>query len=130
MSGTYEDLTVWQKAVALALLVYSITKSFPRDELYGMVSQTRRAAVSVASNIAEGKGRASDPDLLRFLATARGSLFELRTQFVIAKGLEYLDTPKYNQLNSAIEEVGRLINGLRTSVRSRVEAAQKSRRIS
>jgi four helix bundle protein len=127
MSGTYEDLTVWQKSVALALLVYAITKTFPRDEMYGLTSQVRRASVSIASNIAEGKGRASDPELLKFLSNARGSLYELRTQFVIAEAQGYVSIENYKKVSAAIEEVGRLLNGLMTAVRARVEAAAKSR---
>ena len=76
MSSTFRDLKAWQKSFELALSAYSITRSFPREEMYGLTTQIRRAAVSVVSNIAEGKGRASDKDLLRFLGNAKGSLFE------------------------------------------------------
>jgi 23S rRNA-intervening sequence protein len=80
MSGTYRDLEVWQAATQLALQVYRLTAVFPKDERYGMTSQMRRAAVSVASNIAEGKGRSSDKELVQFLCHSRGSLFEIETQ--------------------------------------------------
>jgi four helix bundle protein len=78
MSGTFRDLESWQKAFHLALAVYSATRAFPREETYGLTIQLRRAAVSVVSNIAEGKGRTSDKELLQFLSTAKGSLFELK----------------------------------------------------
>ena len=85
MSGNYQDLLVWQKAMDMVLKVYEVTKSFPRDEVYGLVSQMRRAAISVPSNIAEGKGRRSRKELAQFLFHARGSLLELETQNQIAE---------------------------------------------
>lgn len=90
MSGTFRDLKAWQKAFDLALSMYRVTRSFPREEAFGLTSQMRRAAVSVVSNIAEGKGRASDKDLLRFLGNAKGSLFELETQTALSESLCYL----------------------------------------
>ena len=87
---SYRDLRIWQEAVALALVIYRATAEFPKHELYGLTSQMRRAAVSVSSNIAEGKGHSSDGDFGRFLFHARGSLLELQTQIVIASGLDYL----------------------------------------
>ncbi|MFY9559954.1 MAG: four helix bundle protein [Terriglobales bacterium] len=93
MSENYRDLIAWQKAKALALEVYRCTRSFPKDEMYGLISQMRRAAVSVPSNIAEGKGRHSHKELVQFLYRARGSLLELETQLSIAHELEYIDMP-------------------------------------
>jgi four helix bundle protein len=89
-SFSYRDLRIWQEAVDLALAIYRATAKFPKHELYGLTSQMRRAAVSISSNIAEGKGHNSDGDFGRFLFHARGSLLELQTQIVIASGLEYL----------------------------------------
>jgi four helix bundle protein len=86
----YRDLRIWQEAVELALEIYRITSAFPRHELYGLTSQMRRAAVSIASNIAEGKGHLTDGDFGRFLLHARGSLLELQTQIIIAQGLRYV----------------------------------------
>ncbi len=85
--GTYEDLTVWRKAMDLVLEVYRCTAAFPKTEMYDSTSQMRRSAVSVPSNIAEGKGRNSRKELLQFLFHARGSLLELRTQITIAHEL-------------------------------------------
>ncbi len=84
MANTYRDLLVWQKAKALAVEVYRATEAFPKSELFGLTSQMRKAAVSVASNIAEGQGRGSKPDFSKFLCIARGSLLELETQLEIA----------------------------------------------
>ena len=87
MSSTYRDLRVWQMAMRLVLDIYRRTQTFPREETYGLTVQLRRAAVSIASNIAEGKGRSSDKELLHFLSTAKGSLFEVETQLMIARDL-------------------------------------------
>ncbi len=90
MQGTYEDMKVWRRAMDLVLEVYRSTSSFPRQEIYGLTSQMRRAAVSVPSNIAEGKGRFSRKELLQFLFHARGSLLELQTQITIGRELGFL----------------------------------------
>ncbi len=87
MADSYRDLIAWQKAIRLALEVYRLTRAFPRDELYGLTSQMRRAAVSIASNVAEGKGRFSCKEFAQFLYRARGSLLELETQLFIASEL-------------------------------------------
>ena len=112
MSGTYSDLEVWQAAMDLAEGVYRITKSFPKEELYTLTSQLRRAAVSVPSNIAEGKGRSSERELIQFLHYSRGSLFEMETQIAIAKRLSYIDAPQAETLLRQTVRVGQLLNGL------------------
>ena len=89
---SYQDLIVWQKAIDLVVQVYATTRTFPKDELYGLNSQMRRAAVSVPSNIAEGHSRASTGEFKQFLGHARGSLAELETQLTIAAKLGYLST--------------------------------------
>jgi len=109
---SYRNLIVWQKAKSLALTVYRCTRRFPKDEIYGLSSQMRRAAVSVPSNIAEGKGRYSHKDFVHFLYQARGSLLELETQLSIARDLEYIEDPEFEILESETEEVGRILNGL------------------
>jgi len=80
MSGTFKDLEVWKAAMELAVHVYRLTARFPKEERYGLTSQMRRASVSIPSNIAEGKGRSSDKELIQFLCHSRGSLFEIETQ--------------------------------------------------
>jgi len=112
MSDTYRDLKAWQSAMALALGVYRATASFPKNEAYGLVSQMRRAAVSVPSNIAEGKGRFSQRELLQFLYRARGSLLELETQITIASELDYFDKADAQTLAALISETARLLHGL------------------
>jgi four helix bundle protein len=112
MSGTYRDLKVWQTAMDLVGAVYRLTRESPKEETYGLTSQLRRAAVSIASNIAEGKGRCSDKELLHFLSNAKGSLFEVETQIMIADRLGYLPHSQGEYTLSQTAEVGRLLNGL------------------
>src|SRR5208337_4541101 len=93
-NSTFQDLRIWQEAMHLTVEIYRVTGSFPKHETYGLASQMRRAAVSVPSNIAEGKGHRSDPEFVRFLLHARGSLLELQTQILIARQLQYLSEEK------------------------------------
>ena len=92
MGESYRDLIAWRKAMDLVTDIYRVTQSFPRDELYGLTSQLRRAAVSVPSNIAEGQARFSRKEFHQFLSHARGSLVETETQLMIAQNLDYLDS--------------------------------------
>jgi four helix bundle protein len=108
----YRDLLVWQKAMELARAVYSETEKLPGKEVYGLQGQMRRAAVSVPSNLAEGHGRLNDGHFRQFLATSRGSLFELQTQLELAGDLKLLEKRRVNELMEKCEEVARLINGL------------------
>lgn len=117
MGGTYQDLKAWQVAMDLVIDVYRNTAEFPREERFGLTSQLRRAAVSVASNIAEGKGRFSNRELAQFLAQARGSVFEIETQVVIAFGLGFLSAKAKQELLDRCAEVGRILNGLIKSLR-------------
>jgi len=117
MSGTYVDLEVWQAAVKLAIQVYRLTQDFPREEMYGLTSQLRRAAVSVPSNIAEGKGRSSDRELIQFLCHSRGSLFEIETQLAISEKLGYGKKEEYDSVRNGTARIGRMLNGLIRSMR-------------
>lgn len=112
MSTDYKDLAAWQRAMILVRRVYRYTRSFPRDEIFGITSQMRRAAVSVPSNIAEGKGRFSRKELVQFLYKARGSLMELETQILIARDLNYLDEFSSRSLTAQTLEVTKILNGL------------------
>lgn len=112
MSGTFRDLKCWQKAFDLSLAIYSVTRTFPKEETFGLTSQLRRASVSVVSNIAEGKGRNSEKELVRFLANARGSLFELETQVALSQRLGYIIQDESTKLLAQISETGKLVNGL------------------
>jgi len=119
MARSYRDLLVWQKAKILAVLVYQLTEQFPKSETYGLTSQIRRAAVSVASNIAEGQGRLTAGELRHFLGQARGSLLELETQIDIACDLNLLDSESRDRLDQQCYQVLGLINRLLESLRSR-----------
>lgn len=112
MSGRYQDLKVWQKAFELTFKIYRETKKFPNEEMYGLTNQMRRAAVSVASKIAEGKGKSSDRDFAVFLCHARGSLQELETQFLIARELGYMREECVPAIEASIAETGKMLNGL------------------
>lgn len=112
----YEDLLVWQKAMQLAKMIYSLQKALPKEELYGLGDQIRRAVVSVPSNIAEGFGRGSDTEFKRFLSISRGSLFEVKTQLQLAESLGLLEVN--NDVLDSIDEVGKLINGLTNALTS------------
>jgi len=109
---TYKDLLVWQKSMDLVTQIYMETKSFPKDELYGLAQQIRRAAVSVPSNIAEGYGRKSTKDYIRFLQIAIGSLFEVQTQLQIALNLDYIKEEDYNNLFESSREIERMLSSL------------------
>ncbi len=115
-SRNYTDLIVWQKAMDFVETVYRATASFPKEEVYGLTAQLRRAAVSVPSNIAEGQGRDSKPDYRRFLSMAYGSLREAETQILIAERLRYLDSETRRNLMQIAAEIGRLVNGLARSL--------------
>jgi four helix bundle protein len=118
MADAYQDLIAWRKATQLALDIYRCTRTFPKDELYGLTSQMRRAAVSVASNTAEGKGRYSRKEFVQFLYRARGSLLELQTQLFIAGELDYLESISARRIKDRADELGRILNGLTTSVQN------------
>ena len=112
MPRTYRELIVWKRAKTLAILVYRETERFPRSELFGLTSQARRAAVSVASNIAEGQGRLTKGEFRHFLGQARGSLLELETQIEIANELGYLQDDAFRNLDSQSFQVLGLLNRL------------------
>lgn len=109
---SYRDLVAWQEARALVKMVYLATKSFPKEETYGLSLQMRRASVSVPSNIAEGYGRGSRKDYVRFLQVARGSLYELQTQLFLAEDLGYLHPPASQALHEQTDRCSRLLHGL------------------
>ncbi len=113
----HHELRVWQEAVSLVTEVYRFTAVFPREEVYGLTSQMRRAAISIPSNIAEGAARSTDKEFLQFLSIARGSLSELETQVIISRNLGYTkDTP---ELSSTMDNVFGLIGGLIKSIQRR-----------
>jgi len=109
---TYRELIVWQKAMSLVLKLYTETRSWPKDEVYGLTSQIRRSAVSIPSNIAEGYGRNSTGDYTRFLQIASGSLYEFQTQLEISFQLGYLNEEKYVEINSLSIEIEKMLSSL------------------
>jgi four helix bundle protein len=111
----YKKLKVWQKAMKLVVQVYKATRNFPKNEQYGLVSQMRRSVISIPSNIAEGHGRSSDKEIVRFLDIARGSIFELDTQIEISKRLNFLDIQEYNNIFNMLDEISRMLSGLKKS---------------
>ncbi len=116
MGKSFLDLIVWQRAVDMTVSVYELTDSFPRKEIYGLTSQLRRAAVSVASNIAEGAGRGSKKEFRQFLNVARGSNCEVQTQLMIASRLNLTAHQDLEMAESLSHEVGRMLNGLLQSL--------------
>jgi four helix bundle protein len=113
---SYKDLIAWKKSMALVKEIYLQTRGFPTTEVYGLTSQLPRAAVSIASNIAEGHGRRSTGEFKQFLGHARGSLAEVETQVLTSQDLCYLNQEQSENLLSSIAEVGRIMNGLLVSL--------------
>lgn len=109
---SHKDLIVWQKAIDLSTVIYKLTDTFPQRETYALSSQMRRAVVSIASNIAEGRARHSRKDFAHFLHMAFGSAAELETQLLIAKRLSFLDASVYEKTNSLITEVSKMLRAM------------------
>jgi len=112
MLKTYKELEVWKKSYKLCLAIYGITKGFPKEERYGLSSQIRRAAVSVPSNIAEGYGRKTTQEYIRFLYIAYGSICELETQVLLARDLGYIEPGRIETLKEGMAEVERMLKAL------------------
>jgi four helix bundle protein len=110
--SNFQQLDVWQKARILARDIYQETRSFPREELFGLTQQMRRAAISIISNIAEGKGRFTRGEYRSFLIIARGSVFELEAQLIIAVDLEFLGRNQGDALVERAREIARMLNGV------------------
>ena len=123
MGKPHKRLEAWRKSMDLVVLIYQATKSFPAEERFGLVSQLRRAAVSVPSNVAEGAARGSPRFFTSTLQIARASLSELDTQIILAHRLGYLSENDATRLTSCVEEIERVVNGLISSVRRRLAAS-------
>jgi len=119
MSASFKDLRVWQEAVKFAVEVYRATAQFPRHELYGLSNQLRRAAVSIPSNIAEGKGHRSDREFGNYLLHARGSLLEVQTQIMIGQELQYISGEESQRILASADAIGRSLNSLINSLRDK-----------
>ena len=112
MAESVRELIVWQRSIQLSLAVYKLTAKFPKEELYGLTSQMRRAAVSIPSNIAEGYGRGARGEYKQFLGIARGSTLELETQLVIANELGYCDLDGFQAVETVSNEVSKMLHAL------------------
>lgn len=115
----YHDLLIWRKAFELVKSVYALSGNFPKEEIFGLTSQLRRAAVSVVANIAEGRGKPTDKDFLKFLFISNGSLNECQCYFELALALDFINQDQFNLIDSKCKEVGfllrRMINGIKAS---------------
>lgn len=112
---SFEKLAVWQKSREIAVVIYKITREFPKEELFGISSQMRRCSVSIASNIAEGSGRQTPKEKARFTEIAYSSALELLNQLIITLDLEYINEEKYKKIRTGIEEITFMLDALRKS---------------
>ncbi|NNE97815.1 MAG: four helix bundle protein [Pyrinomonadaceae bacterium] len=110
---THENLDVWKKSVEFVVTVYKVTDSFPSEEKFGLTSQIRRASVSIPANIAEGAARSSEKEFLHFLSISQGSASEVETVLLIGLRLNFLDEETYFDLRNDLNEIGRMLSGLR-----------------
>jgi four helix bundle protein len=127
MFGNFRNLALWKSSMNLTTEIYKLTKLFPDHKRFGLVSQMQRAAVSIPSNIAEGFGRESTKDLIRFLYTSRGSLMELSTQLEISINLGYISSDSSKLIIDNANEVNKLLNGLIYSLKSQLKGSSKSK---
>ena len=117
MGQSYRDLIAWQKAMEFVMEIYRNTKSFPRDEVYGLAAQLRRSSVSIPTNIAEGQARYSAAEFHNCLGRARGALVEVETELILAQNLEYLSADQAQKLLGKASELGKILNGLAGAIR-------------
>ena len=115
----HENLEVWKKAIQFVIEIYEATGDFPKDERFGLISQLRRAAVSIPANIAEGAARKGSKEFIYFLSNSQGSASEVETELLIANRLGYLKQSRYTELISALDEIGRMITGLSQHLRTK-----------
>lgn len=116
----YKELKLWQKSIDLVTSVYLSTCTFPQDEKFGLVVQINRSAVSIPSNIAEGAGRNSDKEFMQFLSIAHASSYELETQLIISKNLNYLTLEELNHISEQIEEIQKMNYSMQTKLKQKV----------
>jgi four helix bundle protein len=122
MSQDFHDLVVWQKAIDLTTCIYRLTRNFPKDETYGLVSQMRRSSVSIASNIAEGRGRLNIAEFRQFLGIAQGSLFELKTQLVVAKNLGMARGDTLEDAEQLSDQVSKMLRAFIHTLRAKTKS--------
>jgi len=119
LAQAFQDLIVWQRAMELTVRVYELSRTFPKDELYGLTSQLRRASVSVASNIAEGRGRINEGEFRQFLGIAQGSTFEVQTQLLVARQLKLGDEAMLRKAEALCIETSKMLGALIQSLKAR-----------
>lgn len=119
MLRTHKDLDVWKKSIDFVTKIYSLTKGFPKEEMYGIIGQLRRASVSIPSNIAEGSGRRGKQEFKQFLYIALASASEIDTQLIISLNLQYIDEANYEKLNSELETISKMLQGLIKSIENK-----------
>jgi len=124
MAQDYRDLMVWQRAIDLTVSIYQLTRSFPRDEAFGLISQMRRAAISVASNIAEGRGRLNAREFRQFPGFAQGSTYELQTQLLAARKLRIGSEGQLNEVESLSNEVSKMLRAFIQTLKSKATVDQ------
>jgi four helix bundle protein len=125
----FKELKVWRKAYDLSLVIYEASRSFPREEMYGLTSQLRRAAVSIGANIAEGCGRRSDGELVRFLQIARGSASEVEHHLLLARDLKFLQATIQHDIEKKLQEVQRMLTSLVSSIQETPVARAAAARV-
>jgi four helix bundle protein len=113
----FQDLTIWVKSHLLTLKIYSVTQSFPKEEMFGLISQMRRSSSSIPTNIAEGCGRNSNPDFKRFLTIATGSSSELEYQLILSRDLKYLSEPAFKELENELIEIRKMIHAFSRNIK-------------
>ena len=118
-TGNFKELIVWQKSIALVKAIYEITKRFPPEEKFGLISQIRRCSVSIPSNIAEGQARRTTGDFIRFISNAEGSLAECETQLIIAVELDFCTNPDAAGSFALMVEIKKMLNALRRSLETK-----------
>ena len=121
----HENLAVWNRAVDFVVVVCRATETLPKEERFGLTSQIRRAAVSTPANIAEGAARVGDKEFLRFLSNAQGSASEPETELLIARRLGYMSDPKYGEIRTELDNIGRMVVGLGKSLKQRQGVGSK-----
>jgi four helix bundle protein len=123
----YRDLKVWEKAHHLTITIYRASKSFPREELFGLTSQMRRSSMSIGANLAEGCGRRSDGEMCRFVQIALGSATELSYHLLLARDLNFLDEGSYERLHAETDEISRMLSSLSESVQIHTGSSERLR---
>ena len=126
---SYEDLDIWKTSCGAVVEIYDVTKSFPKEELFGLTNQIRRAAISIPSNVAEGFGRGTDKEKKQFLIIARGSISEVKTQLYLAKQLKYINDSRYDEIIGKLTVIHKMLNKMISYLKTNWPADQQTSRL-